>query len=309
MDKVNMVKNTNRRGVFRIYEDANLFYKKIDQNLVVETQPVVHKILDDYQIAVDLDVVASNVLLPDLDENWPVNTDFRGNSPQHINLSVSGIAFTCDDSLKEGDYLAMKIMLKSGIKDILTYAKVVYSKTTQEGGQQYPSFVGAHFVNMKNVDKELIVKYVEKKRLRQRWVSGFLLAALLTVLAAPGAIFGLLLEFLHFVLELLLEFTHLGFEFIESNLDHLIEHLFETDLHGTQVIVFYIIFFVLSFGLYRLWRFFPPFCLRIKNNLLAYWSRKKAGLSYFWREQPLINKIWLVVIGAAIITGYVFFGM
>jgi hypothetical protein len=309
MDKVNMVKNTNRRGVFRIYEDANLFYKKIDQNLVVETQPVVHKILDDYQIVADLDSVAPNVFLPDLDENWPVNTDFRGNSPQHINLSESGIAFTCDDSLKEGDYLAMKIMLKSGIKDILTYAKVVYCKTSQEGGGQFPAFVGAHFVNMKNDDQELIVKYVEKKRLRLRWASGFILAAVLTVLAAPGAIFGLLFEFLHFVLELLLEFCHLGFEFIESNLDHLIEHLFETDLHGTQIIVFYIIFSVAGYGLYRLWRFFPSFCLRIKNNLLACWLRKKASLSYFWREQPLISKIRLVVLCVVIFTGYIFFGM
>jgi hypothetical protein len=309
MDKVNMVKNTNRRRVFRVYEEANLFYKKIDQSLVVETQPVVHKILDDYQIVADLDGVTPNVFMPDLDENWPVNTDFRGNSPQHINLSESGIAFTCDDSLKEGDYLAMKIMLKSGIEDILTYAKVVYCKASQDGGRQFPAFVGAHFVNMKKDDHESIIKYVDKKKMRLRWASGFILAAVLTVLAAPGAIFGLVFEFLHFVLELLLEFSHLGFEFIESNLDHLIEHLFETDLHGTQIIVFYIIFFVASFGLYRLWRFFPPFCLRIKNNLLANWLRKKASLSYFWREQPLINKIRLVVICVVIFTGYIFFGM
>lgn len=304
-----MVKKTNRRGFFRIYEEANLFYKKIDPNQVIETRPVVHKILDDYQIAVDVDGVEPELLLPDLDKNWPAGSDFIGNNPQNINLSASGIAFTCDDSLKEGDYLAMKIMPSSGIKDILTYAKVVFCKNRNEGDSQYPSFIGAHFVNLKNEDQELLIKYVDKKRLKQNWVNGFVLAVFLTVLAAPGAVFGLLLASLHFLLELFLEISHLGFEFIESNLDHLIEHLFETDLHGTQIIVFYIIFFVVVFGLYRLWRILPSFLLRVKNNQLAYWSYKKASLSYFWREQPLINKIWLIVIGATIITGYVFFGM
>jgi hypothetical protein len=305
-----MVNNINRRELFRIYEKVNLLYKKIDLNEVAVTQPVSHKILDDdYQISVELDGVGPNLPLPGMDKNWPADADFKGNNPQNINLSASGIAFTCEDSFKEGDYLAMKIMPTFCIKDILTYAKVVYCTKCLESESQYSSFIGAHFVSMKNEDKALLLKHVDKKKLQKTWINGFILAIVLIVIAAPGAIFGLLFELFHFLLELFLEFSHLGFEFIESNLDHLIEHLFETDLHQTQIVVFYIIFSVVVFGLYRLRRIFPAFYLRCKKNQLAYWSRKKASLNYFWREQSLINKIWLVVIGTAIITGYIFFGM
>jgi hypothetical protein len=38
--------------------------------------------------------------------------------------------------------------------------------------------------------------------------------------------------------ELLLELIHITLEFVEEMLDMLIEHIFHTDLHDTQVIVF-----------------------------------------------------------------------
>jgi hypothetical protein len=277
MDKVNMTENKNRRDFFRIYEEANLFYKKIDEQTVIEPYPV-------------FEATSSSI------------------DPENVNLSVTGIAFTCENTLKKGDYLVMKIVLASGVKNIVTYAKVVYCKKSTADNLR-PYFVGAHFIDMKDQYRDLLAKYVDKKRLQQRWVHGFILAAILSVIAAPATIFGLLIEVLHFLLELGLELTHLAFEFIESNLDHLIEHLFETDLHQTQVIVFYIILPVFIYGLYRLWRVVPSFCLRCKKKQLTYWSRMQASLLYYWQEQTLFNKIKLVVIGVAVITAYVFFGI
>ncbi len=309
MDKVNMVKNKNRREFFRIYEQADLLYNKIEGLQVADSQPVFNNILYNPEVTDDLDGTAKRFPLPGVDSNWPTDTDFKGNDARNVNISASGIAFTCEDELNVGDYLAMKIMLASGIKGVLTYARVVYCKANKESDSQPSSFVGAHFVNMRNEVHESLKKHVDKKRVQQTWVNGVILAIFLIVIAAPGAIFGLLLGLLHFVLELVLEFAHLGFEFIESNLDHLIEHLFETDLHQTQVIVFYIIFSVAVFGLYRAWRLLPRYCLRLKKNQLAFWSRKKASFGYFWQEQSLFNKIRWVAIGAAIVTGYVFFGM
>lgn len=310
MDKVNMVKNKNRRSFFRIYEEANLFYQKIDEQQVAEAQPIFDNISNNSLLSTDLKGRAQKLVAPGSDKNQLAGFDFKGNDTRNVNISASGIAFTCEDALEEGDYLAMKILLPaSSIKDIVTCAKVVYCKNNLESDNQYPYFVGAHFVNMKNEDRELLLKHVDKKRLQQTWINGLILAVVIAVIAAPGAIFGLLLELIHFLLELFLEFAHLGFEFIESNLDHLIEHLFETDLHQTQVIVFYIIFAVVVYGLYRLWRVLPPFCRRFKKNQIAYWSRKQASLFYYWREQSLFNKIKLAVIGIAAITGYIYFGL
>ena len=143
----------------------------------------------------------------------------------------------------------------------------------------------------------------------RKFVKGTILVAVITVIVAPGMVFSSLFELLHFLFELFLHILHLTFEFIESNLDHLIEHLFDTDLHQTQIIVFYIIVSFVVYGLYRLWRALPPFCRRCKENLLASWSRKKESLAIYWQEQSWLDKCKLAVIGIAAITCYIFFGI
>src|ERR1035437_8751098 len=138
MDKVNMVKNKNRRSFFRIYEEANLFYQKIDEQQVVEAQPVFDNILNNSLLSTDLEGRAQDFVAPGSDKNRLAGFEFKGNDSRNVNISASGIAFTCEDALKEGDYLAMKILLSaSSIKDIVTYAKVVYCKKNQESDNQY----------------------------------------------------------------------------------------------------------------------------------------------------------------------------
>jgi len=219
------------------------------------------------------------------------------------------MAFSCEEALKEGDYLAIKILLASGMAVIVTFGKVVYCKNIQAIDSQHPYFVGAHFINMKDEDRELLTGYVAKKRSQQIRVRGLILAAAIAVIVAPDVVIGLLLELLHFLFEHFLEIIHLSFEFIELNLDHLVEHLFHTDLHQTQVIVFYTIATFVVYGLYRLLRALPSFYLRCKNSLLSACAHQKASLLYYWREQSLTNKCKLIVIGVAAITCYVFFGM
>lgn len=309
MGKVNVTKNKNRRVFFRIYDEVNLFYKKIDENLLTEPQPVFDNILNAFSSSTDIEKVSQNstLLLPRLEKNWP-DSQFKENETCNVNISASGMAFNCEDALKEGDCLTIKILL-AGMTSIVTDGKVVYCKNIQSNDSECPYFVGAHFINMKDEDRELLIKHVDKKRLQRRWVNAFILAVVITVIALPDVVFGLLFELCHFLFELFLEFSHLAFEFIESNLDHLVEHLFETDVHQTQVIVFYIIVPFVFYGLYRLWQVVPPFCRWCKKKQIAYWSRKKANLLFYWREQSSFNKLKLVVIGATAITCYIFFGM
>lgn len=110
------------------------------------------------------------------------------------------------------------------------------------------------------------------------------------VITMPDMVFGSLLEIGHILLE-----------FIEIMLDKCVEHIFHTDRHQTQVIVFYLMLSSAFGGIYYLWRLLPPLCLQIKENLLAAWSWHKTRAFCYWQQLPLINKIKLVVMFPSII--------
>lgn len=122
--------------------------------------------------------------------------------------------------------------------------------------------------------------------------------------AIPDVILELLVEFGH----LLVEFSHALFEVIETALDHLIEHFFHTELHHTQIIVFYIIASVALYIFYWLYRVLPRLFRYVKESLIATWEREKTSISICWQELSLFNKIKLVSICTAAITGYIYFG-
>ncbi|MDD5580571.1 MAG: hypothetical protein PHY16_14990 [Methylobacter sp.] len=118
-------------------------------------------------------------------------------------------------------------------------------------------------------------------------VYGSILAAIALFVAIPDVI-----------VELLLEFVHLLFESIESVLDTFIEHLFHTDLHQTQVIVFYILLILVMGGLYGLWLVVPPFCRQCKEDLLDFCSDQKTRFSLYWNQLSSTQKIKLATITA-----------
>ena len=310
MDKVNMTKNNNRRVFFRIYEEVDLFYKKIDEKFVTEPHPAFESIFNDSLSATDSESVSQNpaLLLPTPEENLP-NLQSSVHETREVNISRSGMAFYCIDAFKEGDYLALKILLASSMAAVVTCGKVVYCKASNPFESHDPYRVGVNFIDREDDDLTLLDKHVHKRKLQHIAVDGLILFAVITTIVAPDMVFGLLFELFHLVFEHFLEFLHLAFEFIELNLDHLVEHLFHTNLKQTQIIVFYILVFFASLGLYFLWRAVPPFCQRCKKNQILYWSRKKASWLFYWREQSLFNKIKLVVIAVAAVTGYVFLGM
>ncbi|MDO9424873.1 MAG: PilZ domain-containing protein [Methylobacter sp.] len=310
-----MTKNKNRRAFFRIYDEVHLFYKKIDEKLVTEPHSIFDNILNNPSLSSDIEMVSqdSELLSPGEEKISPdvmtPNFKIKENKTRDVNISAGGMVFMGEGALKEGDYLIIKIVLVSSMAVIVTYGKVVFCEKRQANDSRYPYFVSVHFVNMKDEDRELLIKYADKKRQQQRWINGFLLAVVLTAIVAPDIVFGLLFEPLHFLYEHFLEFFHIVFEFIESHLDDLVEHLFHTDTKQTQIIVFYILVSFGLYGLYRLWRVLPHFCRHSKENLLAIYTYKKASLLCYWWEQSLFNKIKLVVIGIATITLYVLFGL
>lgn len=304
MDMVNMMRNKNRRVFFRIYDEVNLFYKKIDESLLTRPQST----NDSFSFFRSSDM-QSYALPSNLEAEIESDAKFDKDTTCNINLSAGGLAFNCHDSMQEGDCLIVKILLKSGMSTIAAPCKVVYCRDNHLSDSEYPYFVGAHFVGMRDVDRMLLGDYVDKKRQQRKWRNIVLMAAAVTVIMLPDVVFHLLAVLFHFLLEITLHMLHLAFEFIESNLDHLVEHLFETDVHVTQIIVFYILFPFFCYGLYRMGRLVPPFFRWSKKKLVAYWSRKKSNLIFFWREQSPVEKLKLMAFGVGLLALYFFFGM
>ncbi|QPK63231.1 PilZ domain-containing protein [Methylomonas sp. LL1] len=295
-------KKSNRRHAFRVYEQANLFYQKIEHDQPTDTPPQFDNVLQDYSQHQSADRSTA-------DSSFPFSQS-KENDTLNVNISSSGIAFTCEDKLQPGDFLMLRILLLSSMTAVMSCCKVVYCKPSNPfESDRYPYSIGAQFVNITREDSELLKRFVDGRKKRQWILNGFIALLLLTILAAPDQAFDLLLSVEHQLLEIVLHLSHIAFEYLELGLDHIVEHLFHTDRHQTQLIVFYLLATLGLGALYFLGRMLPAIFLRLKNSLLQYWSRKKSSCLYYWSEQTLANKIKIIGLGSTAVACYVYFGM
>ncbi len=84
---------------------------------------------------------------------------------------------------------------------------------------------------------------------------------------------------------------HIAFEWFELALEELIEHIFHTNREQSQIIVFYLLWSLAIFVLYRLWRALPSLYIRLKTQLLAASSQYKSYIKLYWSEQSSIQKV------------------
>jgi hypothetical protein len=111
------------------------------------------------------------------------------------------------------------------------------------------------------------------------------------VVLIPDTVFGLLYEI-----------SHALFEVLEEGFDLLIEHLFHTGTHETQIIVFYLLLSLILYGLYRLWHL----SLRWYSAFKITWARQKSNALLYWRESSVLRKIGIVSITLAAISFLIF---
>jgi len=250
-------------------------------------------------------------------ETPPLSTasDFPGSRSQenatlNVNISASGIAFTCEELLQTNDHLMMRILLLPSMTEIVTCCKVVYCRPSNPfENDRHPFTVGAVFVNLTENDGALLNRHIERRRKQQWIVNSLLIALLLSVLASPEQAWSLIVDFSHHLLEIVLHLLHLGFEYLEMGLDHLIEHLFHTGLRETQIIVFYV---MLTLGLliaFFVLRALPRACRRWYQQSLLFCWRKQSSCLYYWSEQTLGEKIRLLGLSTAAVAGYVYLAM
>jgi hypothetical protein len=137
----------------------------------------------------------------------------------------------------------------------------------------------------------------------QKTVNVCYLIVIAIAITIPDVIFGLLLELAHNFFEVI----HLLFEIFEATLDHIVEHIFHTGLHETQIIVFYLMLSMAFGGLYYLSRVIPRFFRMLKENLLAAWLTHKTSLLLYWTESAS-NKFKLIALFNAGLIYFVLFG-
>ena len=140
---------------------------------------------------------------------------------------------------------------------------------------------------------------------------GLALIGIVIIITMPDVVMGLLFELVHFFFELLYEVADISFEWIETLLDKIVEHLFHTELHQTQIIVFYLIMGIALLPLYYLWRMLLRLFFRLKENLHAAhaaWTLYKTRVILYWQDLSLIDKIKLIVItaGAIYLASFIF---
>ena len=114
---------------------------------------------------------------------------------------------------------------------------------------------------------------------------GLILTVIVIVILMFDTVFGLFLELIH-----------VSFEFVEEMLDILIEQLFQTDLHDTQIIVFYLMWAIAGYpctdcisccerclaGIANLKKILSPLGHSLKKEILAYWQDLPATGKTKW---------------------------
>ncbi len=126
---------------------------------------------------------------------------------------------------------------------------------------------------------------------------GLVLIGIVIMITMPDVVIGLLFELAH----LLFEVMFISFEWLESLLDHLVEHLLHTELHQTQTIVFYLLVGIAAYPFYYLWRKLLRLFFWLKASLLTAWVVYKNHAIVYWQDSPLIDKIKVLVIAAGAI--------
>lgn len=116
---------------------------------------------------------------------------------------------------------------------------------------------------------------------------------LIVILTIPDILIELFVEGIHFVIEIIAEMTHLAFEGVESVLDHFIEHHFHTEMHETQVIVFYIIMSILAIPTYYIAKILPRIYFAMEKHISEMWLNNRNHAQLYWLGMSINDKIKL----------------
>lgn len=282
---------SNRRRASRIYEHADLFYQKIASSSDYSS-PSQHQ---------DEDLASFE---QDKEGHLP-KSNSQENETLNVNISATGISYTCREELKPGDHILLRILLLSSMIVMTVSCEVVYCKPSNPfENDRYPFLIGGRFINIRAEDTELLEQHIRRKKI-QRYPFQALLALLMIVtIQAPDVILELLVGVTEFIAEFAIESAFILFEIVSMYLDHAIEAVLHTPIHETQMISFYLMWIAVIFMLSK-----KVFVL-IKNLIFKgriFFYRKKASLKYYWHEKSWMYKSGVIGGSLAVCLTYVMF--
>lgn len=117
-----------------------------------------------------------------------------------------------------------------------------------------------------------------------------------------GVVFSILVAMYDVIFHFLLESLHVIFEMVESSLDELIEHFFDTELHETQLIVFYIMLVIGGTLIYLVWKVLAQMFSGVSQGFNQEWSELKDAITTDWQGMSMTNRI--IVISLFILINY-----
>jgi len=189
VNKLDEKDSEDRRRFFRIDDEVNLFYKIVDERTVLAASAVTDDLLSSCSLATAMDVLDQEARMiiyrlekkePEIAEYLKIldskikliaqeltrqDSDISESSVRNANISATGIAFESDESVEVGELLEVKLLLSSCFAVIAIFGKVVYCKENRDNSM--PFQVGIDYINLKDQDREVLIKHVVKRQMQQ----------------------------------------------------------------------------------------------------------------------------------------------
>lgn len=183
--------NEEKRRYFRVNDTINLLHKVIDEDDVDKLSHVTSDVLGNCTLPVALEVLneEARMLAPRLERRDPEffeylkildtklnliakamtvrDDEFSKHDKREVSLSGAGLAFTNPEPIEVGSLLELRMLLTSCLAVIVAFARVLQCKAIADSPSATSYEICVEYVNMKDEDRELLVKHVVKKQLQQ----------------------------------------------------------------------------------------------------------------------------------------------
>ena len=180
-----------KRRYFRVNDTINLLHKVIDEKALNSLSHVSNDVLSNCSLTTALDVLAqeARMLMPRLERRDPElfeylkimdtkinliaqavssqNDQFSEHDTRDVSLSATGLAFSNEMPIEKGELLELRMLLTSCMAVIVAYGRVVQCKDISQDNPQRPFAICVEYVNLKEDDRELLIRHVVKKQLQQ----------------------------------------------------------------------------------------------------------------------------------------------
>jgi hypothetical protein len=84
-----------------------------------------------------------------------------------VNLSAGGVAFRAPDRMEVGSLLELRMVVFPSLVGILTVSRVIQCEPVQDGNTDLPWQVGVAYEDLRETDRELLVRHIMSKETEQ----------------------------------------------------------------------------------------------------------------------------------------------